>query len=115
MAPRCSHRAAPSEKELTMLSMIRPSMFLRRALLADAVVSVACGLLMLSGQGLLSGWLGLPAALLHYAGLVLLPYAAIVAFMGTRDVLPRAAVWAVVFCNVVWAIDCIATLMSGWV
>ena len=52
--------------------------------------------------------IGLPARLLAGAGLSLLPYAAFLAWLATRTAVPRAAAWAPVLLNVVWAIDCIA-------
>ena len=91
-----------------------PSPLLRQALLADAVTSGACGLLMLLGAGGLS-FLGLPEALLRAAGAVLLPYAAVLGWLGTRDMVPRMAVWAVILGNVVWVVDSLLLLVTGWV
>jgi hypothetical protein len=88
-----------------------PSPLLRQALLADSVTSGACGLLMLIGAGLLAH-LGLPESLLRVAGGVLLPYAALVAWLGTRETVSRVAVWAVILGNVVWAADSLL-LLSG--
>ncbi|MGE0726318.1 MAG: hypothetical protein AB7O45_18235, partial [Alphaproteobacteria bacterium] len=59
--------------------------------------------------------LGLPAALLRGAGIVLLPFAALVAWLGTRREVARGAVWAVVVVNALWAIDSIVLLLTGWV
>jgi hypothetical protein len=91
------------------------SHFLRRALLADAIVSGATGLMMALGAGLTHGLLGLPEALLREAGIVLLPYAAFVGFVGTRERFPVPAVWAVIICNVVWATGSVLLLVSGLV
>ncbi|KAA2237199.1 hypothetical protein [Salinarimonas soli] len=88
---------------------------LRAALLADAAASGATGLLALAGAGLLAGPLGLPAPLLQGAGLILLPYAAFVAWLGTRAVPARGLVLAVVAINVLWTLDSLALLASGWV
>ncbi len=90
------------------------SPFLRRALLADALISGATGLLMLIGANVLASILGLPEALLRYAGLVLLPYGALVAYVATREQLRRWAVWAVIIANAIWAVDSIILLLSGW-
>ncbi len=94
---------------------IQPTTFLRYALLGDAMASAATGLLMAAGAGLLSVMLGLPGTLLQYAGLVLLPYAAFVAFIGTRPTVMRFAVWIVILANVLWSIESIVLLMTGWV
>jgi hypothetical protein len=89
--------------------------FLRFALLADAAASGATGLLAFAGAGMLSGPLGLPTQLLVYAGFSLLPYAAIVAYAGTRLTVSRPAVWAIVAYNTLWAVDSIVLLVSGTV
>jgi hypothetical protein len=89
--------------------------FLRNALLADALVSGATGALMALAAGLLEPILQVPATLLRVAGLALLPYAAFVAMLARRDVLPRGMVWAVVACNALWALDCVALLFTGWI
>jgi hypothetical protein len=68
-----------------------------------------------AGAGALSGWLGLPANVLSYAGLFLMPYAALVAYVGTRPEIPRGAAWAVVTCNLIWAVDSAMLLVSGLV
>ena len=96
------------------MSVFGLSPFLRRALLADALISGATGLLMLIGANVLASLLGLPEALLRYAGLVLLPYAALVAYVATREQLRRWAVWAVIVANAIWAVDSIILLLSGW-
>lgn len=89
--------------------------FLRRALLVDALASAATGLLMALGAPLLAPLLGLPLALLREAGILLLPFAAFVAFIGTRPEVPRRGVWAVIVVNAMWVIDSIVLLFSGWV
>lgn len=95
--------------------MIQHETFLRRVLLADAAVSAAAGLLMAGAAGLLAGLLGLPEPLLRGAGLALLPYGALVAFVATRAQLAPAAVWAVIALNALWVFDSLGLLLSGWV
>ena len=94
---------------------IRPSTFLRYALLGDALASGATGLLAFAGADALANLLGLPQPLLRYAGLVLLLYAIFVGWLGRRASIPRGAVWAVVVMNALWAADSMALLASGWV
>ena len=96
------------------MSIFRPSTLLRYALIGDAVASGATGL-MAGGSGLLAGLLGLPEELLRVAGLVLLPYAAVVAYVGTRERLSSRAVWAVIALNAVWVVDSLLLLVSGTV
>lgn len=97
------------------MSSFRPSTFLRNVLLADALISGATGLLLVLGAGLVTEVLGLPVTLLRFTGLSLLPFASLVAWLATREALPRAAVWAVIAFNAAWAIDSILLLLSGWV
>lgn len=91
------------------------SPFLRRVLLADAVVSGATGLLIFFGAGFLADLLQLPEALLRSAGLFLLPYSALVAYIATRVSAPHWSVWLVIIANVLWAVDSIILLLTGWV
>jgi hypothetical protein len=91
------------------------SMFLRRALLLDAVASGATALLVIVAAGFLEGLLALPAALLRGAGLALVPYVAFVIFAGTREVISRLAVWTIIFVNGLWALASILLLFSGLV
>ena len=87
--------------------------FLRYALLADAVASGATGLLLIAGADLLTGLLGLPVALMREAGLLLVPYVALVAFVGTRETISRPAVHAIIVLNVLWVAASIGLLMGG--
>ena len=89
--------------------------FLRRALILDALASGATALLMIAGAGLVESLLGLPAALLRGAGLVLVPYAAFVVYAGTRDIISRSAVWMIIVANMAWAAASALLLVSGWV
>ena len=91
------------------------SPFLRRVLLADALISAATGLLMLLGADFLSGLLDLPTALMRPIGLILLLYGAFVIYTATRVRLQRPAVWAIIVINALWAIDSVVLLLSGWV
>jgi hypothetical protein len=93
----------------------RSSTFLRRALLLDAAASGATALLVIAAAAPLEGLLGLPAALLRWAGLVLLPYVAFVVYAGTREAISRQAVLAIIGANALWAIASALLLASGLV
>jgi hypothetical protein len=95
--------------------MLRQITNLRFALLADAAASGATGLMMIAGAGLLDGLLGLPVALMREAGLLLVPYVAFVAYVGTRETISRPAVQATIAINVLWVAASIGLLMSGYV
>jgi hypothetical protein len=97
------------------MSYIETSTFLRRILVLDAISCAGLGLLLATFGGWLSGTLNLPSALLQQASIVLLPFALLLAFLSTRARLPRAAVWAVIVANAIWAIDSIVLLFTGWV
>jgi hypothetical protein len=86
--------------------------FLRRILIADAVISGATGIAMLAGAAMLSGFLALPASLLRIAGVSLLPFAAAVLYVATRNPLPRTGVWSVIVANFVWVLASIALLFN---
>jgi hypothetical protein len=94
---------------------VHSSPLLRQALVADAATSAACGLLMLIGAGPLSGVLGLPEMLLRIAGLVLLPYAGFIGWLGMRETISKPIAWAVVLGNALWVADSVLLLTSGWV
>ena len=95
--------------------MLRQITNLRFALLADAVASGATGLMMIAGADLLTGLLGLPVALMREAGLLLVPYVALVAYVGTRANIPHGAVKVVIALNVLWVIGSVGLLISGLV
>jgi len=90
-----------------MSNLIQPSAFLRRALVADALVSAAVGAVMALGAAPLQGLLGIPSTLLMLAGLALFPYAAYLLWLATRQAVPRAAVWVPIVLNVLWAAECL--------
>ena len=94
--------------------MTRPN-FLRYALLADAIASGATGALLIAGAGLLDGLLGLPVALMREAGLLLVPYVALVAYVGTRELISRPAVQTIIALNIVWTGCSIGLLLTDYV
>ncbi|WP_218127880.1 hypothetical protein [Belnapia rosea] len=97
------------------MTMITPSTFLRRALLLDAACCLLLGLLMAVCAAPLGWWFHLPLALLREAGLFLLAFGVLLAWLGTRAVLPRWAVLGVIAGNALWAIDSVLLLLPGWI
>ena len=93
--------------------MIRPSLFLRRALLADAIFSGISAVLLTAGAGALAPLFDLPEALLRETGLFLFAYAAFVGWLGTRLSLPKALVMIVIAGNAAWTVGSIALLFSS--
>ncbi len=88
---------------------------LRTLLAVDAAMCLASGVLLAVAAGPLAELFALPAALLRGAGLVLLPWAAFVAWWASRAAPPRRAVLAVVVVNLLWTVDSVLLLASGWV
>jgi uncharacterized protein YjeT (DUF2065 family) len=95
--------------------MIASSLFLRRALLADAVFSGVSAVLMTLAASVFASLLSLPEALLRETGLFLIAYTALVGWLSARQSIPRALVILVVAGNAAWTVASIALLVSGWV
>jgi hypothetical protein len=95
--------------------MIHPSLFLRRAIVADAIFSGASAILLTFGAGELAPWLSLPEALLRETGLFLIAYVALVGWLGMRQAMPKPLVVIVIAGNAAWTLASIALLFSGWV
>ncbi|MEA2821959.1 MAG: hypothetical protein QOJ86_3963 [Bradyrhizobium sp.] len=93
--------------------MINPSLFLRRAIQADAIFSGASAVLLTFGAGEFGPWLNLPEALLRETGLFLIAYAALVGWLGTRQTMPKALVGIVIAGNAAWTLASVALLFSG--
>jgi hypothetical protein len=93
--------------------MIHPSLLLRRAIQADAIVSGAMALLLAFDAGALAPLLNLPEALLRESGLFLIAYAALVGWLGTRSSMPKLLVGIVIAGNVAWTLGSIALLICG--
>jgi hypothetical protein len=93
--------------------MINPSLFLRRAILADAIFSGISAVVLTFGAGMLAPLLNLPEALLRETGLFLIAYAALVGWLGTRSSMPKILVAIVIAGNAAWTLGSIALLFSG--
>jgi hypothetical protein len=59
--------------------------------------------------------LDLPAMLLLDVGVVLLVWAAVVGWLGTRALVPRKGAVTAIVINLLWVIDSFALLLTGWV
>ncbi|HET7217657.1 MAG TPA: hypothetical protein VFJ02_06395 [Vicinamibacterales bacterium] len=93
----------------------RRSVLLRRVLLADAVISGATGIAMMLGAETLGALFGVPGTLLRWAGVSLIPFAGFVGVLAARESVAAAAVRAVIVANVLWAVDSVLLLFTGWV
>ena len=97
------------------MTSIRASSLLRRVLIVDALSSGAMGVAMLALADVFASLLQLPVELIREAGIFLLPFAAFVGFVASRREPVRIAVWAIIALNIVWVVDSILLLFTGWV
>lgn len=97
------------------MSQFHPSAFLRKALLLDAAASGATALMLIAGANRLDGLLGLPVGLMREAGLILVPYVAFVAWVGTRAQVAHGAVWVIIIANALWTVASAGLLVGIWV
>lgn len=87
---------------------------LRKVLLLDGLASGTLGVAHLALAGVLDSALGMPAWFLLTIGAVLVIWAAVVSWVGTRALIRRPGIWAVIGLNVVWAVDSVVLLAAGW-
>ncbi|MEJ6024023.1 hypothetical protein [Ramlibacter sp. PS4R-6] len=95
------------------MAIVDSPKFLRYVLLADSASCVATGAVQVLLAATLADLFRLPAMLLMGTGVFLLAYAAVVAFIGTREVIPRGFVWLFVAGNFGWAAGCVALLAAA--
>lgn len=87
--------------------------YLRTVLFVDAATCLGSGLAMSFGASLLAHLTQIPASLLFYAGLSLLPIAVFMAFVATRATLSPAGVWLIVLGNVAWVAASVWLMAGG--
>lgn len=88
------------------------STFLRRVLLADAVVSGAAGLVMIVAAALLAPLVNLPEGLLQIAGAILVPWFVALMWLARLNTIPRTGVMAVIAVNAAWVLGSVAVLFT---
>lgn len=93
--------------------MIQLSLFLRRALLVDAIFSGVSALSLALGAAPLAHLTELPATLLRETGLFLILYTALVGWLATRQAAAKAWIALVIAGNAAWTLASIALLFSG--
>ena len=97
---------------MTELTITQGRSLLKPALILDAAVTGTCGVAYLAAAGPLEDLLGLPAAWLRTAGVVLVAFAALVALASRRP--SAAAVRGIVAVNAAWAIGSVVFAIAGW-
>lgn len=94
---------------------LNASPLLRRALLADGLVSLATGSLLVLATGWFAELLALPRELLLASGWALLPLGVFLVWLGSCEQVNRLLVWAVLAVNALWVVDSLLLLLAGWV
>jgi len=97
------------------MSILRSQNLLRYALIADAVASGASAALLIAATGPLSNLLGLPEQLLLMAGVILVPFVALVAYLAARERPSEGGVWSVILLNLAWVAASAFLLVGGFV
>ncbi len=92
-----------------------PHPTLRFALLIDAFATGAICVMLMSAAGAASRLFGLPEVLLFWLSLALIPFVVFVIVLVRRPTLRRGTVRLVITFNIIWVIDSVALLLSGWV
>ncbi|HVG46957.1 MAG TPA: hypothetical protein VM899_02290 [Rubellimicrobium sp.] len=87
--------------------------FLRRILAFDAATCAAMGLGLALGAGPLARVFELPDGLLREAGILLLPFAALLVWTAQRDRVLPGLVWAIIGGNAAWTMASAALLLGG--
>ncbi|MBD9426209.1 hypothetical protein IB232_12815 [Pseudomonas sp. PDM15] len=97
------------------MTTLNASPLLRRALLADGLMGIASGSLLILLNSWYANLLALPGDLLLAAGLTLLPLGLFLMWLGSQETVSRRLVWVVLAINAMWAIDSLVLLFSGWI
>jgi hypothetical protein len=95
------------------MSILTSNTWLKRVLVADAVVSGAVAVLQLTATRSLAELTGLTASLLLGTGVFLVGYVALLFAMASRPRLPVGLVWFVILGNVGWAAGALLVAASG--
>lgn len=87
---------------------------LRRALMADVVVSGVSSVSLLVAAGPIAALTGAPAGLLQILGVAFVIFTAGVAYVASRPTINRAQAWTVALLNFGWVALCVAALAFSW-
>ncbi|MEU4540153.1 hypothetical protein AB0G15_35470 [Streptosporangium sp. NPDC023825] len=100
---------------MSTATLISRTPLLTRVLWTDALLTGGFALVLAVAATPLADLLALPEPLIRWAGIGLLPFTAFVAYLACRPVPPRAGVWTLIAVNVLWAVDSVLLLFTGWV
>jgi len=98
-----------------MNSRIDPARFLRRSLMADAIVCGATGLALLAAPAAVASAIGLTApAMLAAMGVALAGYGLALARIARGATLRRGEAIVPIVLNVAWLVGTVAVIAAGW-
>ena len=80
---------------------------LKVPLLLDVVITGFVALVQLGAANLLSPWLGISTFILQVTGVFLIAFVAFIAFTIAKGTANLGYVKAIIFMNVLWAVDCL--------
>ncbi|MBO6538976.1 MAG: hypothetical protein JJ969_06185 [Rhizobiaceae bacterium] len=92
---------------------IRNASTLRKVLIADTATSTLSALSLVVASGLVASLTGLSQTLLFWIGVGLVPWAAFLAYVTSREELSRMILFDVVLVNSLWVAASIVLLFSG--
>lgn len=95
------------------MSAMTASPLLKLALRFDAISGAATALLLFFGGDYLAPLLGISAAFLKAAGLVLVPFIVFLTAQVLRPQTSTGAVWTIIAINAFWTVDSFFVLMTG--
>jgi hypothetical protein len=82
--------------------------------LLDAIATGGMALGLLFFADMLSPLLGLPTGLLRWVSYILIPFAAVVAWMSLHPRFSQGLAWAIVGINVLWTVDSLVLVATRW-
>ncbi len=97
------------------MNRFRSMSLLRVVLAVDAISSLMMGLGLVLAAKVLFTFTSIPQDLLFGAGISLLPFAAFVGFLATRESPSRVGVCGVIAVNALWVIESVVLLVSDWI
>ncbi|MCC5812860.1 MAG: hypothetical protein JJU06_21060 [Ectothiorhodospiraceae bacterium] len=95
--------------------MITIPAHLRSLLMLDAATCLVMGIVLVAGAAVIANLTAIPSVLLFYAGLILFPSAALMAFTATRAISSSLAVWLIIGGNGLWALASLALMFGNWI